>query len=734
MTQNKQLSQTMKEKREQFNDVIYSVSHSEKYETVLKEVIESGKENELEEVLDEYVKKRENEIQTICNDQFQKFIGCTEQLGTVKEKMLKTQERLKKTSTQAKESSDLLYSKVKLLSNNRVSTVNIMKTLTYVDKLKTIFETVKAIEDDIRDGNISMAFIVYDRLRKLPLFEENEYKIVQLINMRLETIKVSLKQKAAKLFERWCEAISNGMDKIGKDILEHNNHSYEKQSENETDFDPFEKNGINFVWLYEAYFIHTSFHTENEFIQEYLELQKERFERIQNTPNPTLQQMLNDLLGFFVIEHHVQQTTEYIINSDNLQQMWNMSAEKLKAFSQSFLTLKQGLDLFLKSKDEITVFIKSVKIYDYDASPLISVLQGIFSNYATKIGEQKRKEVEEQMSIEMFNPMTPTDEELVKFMNLIEKEANPNVVTVKVPTIYSKTFYSMIQSIEPFIVDMEKYEMELDMSLEPICETLQSYICDLITLYPAFLNLNESATLKESYQMLVDLEELEKTTPLLCMLISDHFGKRFNDLNKIKANFNLKQKIDTIYRSTKEWICDKYVQTIKTFIGPNDTTPSSSVDRPHDWMGQIINFTNQQFVLFSILTPQTVSEIQTEMLQLLNQTMTELITKSVKINCHFMKMYQHDITQIESFCTSNPSFKSQVYTFVWCKQIANFFNAKKPDEILNEEIRNKNYNKLTDRVLLVQLIGKFDMGSLPRGDGRKKGLNTVKSQLPKLKN
>ena len=55
--------------------------------------------------------------------------------------------------------------------------------------------------------------------------------------------------------------------------------------------------------------------------------------------------MLNDLLGFFVIEHHVQQTTEYIINSDNLQQMWNMSAEKLKAFSQSFLTLKQGLDL-----------------------------------------------------------------------------------------------------------------------------------------------------------------------------------------------------------------------------------------------------------------------------------------------------------------------------------------------------------------------------------------------------
>ena len=66
------------------------------------------------------------------------------------------------------------------------------------------------------------------------------------------------------------------------------------------------------------------------------------------------------------------------------------------------------------------------------------------------------------------------------------------------------------------------------------------------------------------------------------------------------------KKIDTIYRSVKEWICDKYVETIKSFIGQNETSPSTSVDRSHDWMGQIINFTNQQFVLFSNLSPTTV--------------------------------------------------------------------------------------------------------------------------------
>lgn len=176
-------SQVTKEMRDQFSDVIYSISHSEKYETVLKEVIESGKEEELEMVLQEYVEKRENEIQTICNDQFQKFISCTEQLGTVKEKMIKTQEKLQKTSAQAKESSDILFSKIKLLSNNRVSTVNIMKTLTFIGKLKTIFETVKNIEKDIQEGHISRAFIVYDRLRKLPIFEENEYKVIQLLSL-----------------------------------------------------------------------------------------------------------------------------------------------------------------------------------------------------------------------------------------------------------------------------------------------------------------------------------------------------------------------------------------------------------------------------------------------------------------------------------------------------------------------------------------------------------------------
>ena len=54
----------------------------------------------------------------------------------------------------------------------------------------------------------------------------------------------------------------------------------------------------------------------------------------------------------------------------------------------------------IDKKDQITIFIKSVKVYDYDASPLISVLQGIFSNYATKIGEERRNKLTEQISKE----------------------------------------------------------------------------------------------------------------------------------------------------------------------------------------------------------------------------------------------------------------------------------------------------------------------------------------------
>ncbi|EKE37769.1 hypothetical protein ENUP19_0139G0060 [Entamoeba nuttalli] len=723
-----------KEKREQFSDVLYSISHSEKYETVLKEVIENGKENDLEAVLQEYVDKRETEIQTICNDQFQKFIGCTEQLGTVKEKMIKTQERLEKTSSQAKESSDILFSKIKLLSNNRVSTVNIMKTLGFVEKLKTILETVKGIEDDISNGHISKAFIVYDRLRKLQLFEQNEYKIIQLINLRLETIKSSIKNKAIKLFDRWCEAVNEDNEKIGISILDHNKELIvNNASSKEEDYDAFEKSEINFVWLYEAYFIHMSFHTEQDFINQYKDLQEQRYTAIQSYPNQSLQQMLSRMLGFFVIEHQVQQTTENIVKSEDLQKMWGDAAQKLKTFSSGYLSLKQGLDVFLKTKDQMTYFIKAVKVYDYDASPLVGALQSIFAKYAIKIGEQYYERLKNEIKPELFQATAPTTELQKQFMTLIETTSNPNMKSITLPTIYSRAFYLCLEKLVPFIEELERYEMELDIALEPICGTMQEYLYELLKIYPEFLKSNNKATLQITYQILVDLEGFEKTTPLICSLISDHFGKRFSDLTKIAKEFNIKQKTESIYKGVKEWICEKYLHTIQDFMKTCDTMSSISSEKSHEFIDSIINFTKNQFSQLSILSPVVVSEIQTQMLQKLNESLTSLISNCQKFNCNFIKQFQCDINAIENFCMSNPTFKSQVYTFVWCKQVSTFFNSPHPEEFLVEETRNKLYNKLSDKTELTTLINKFDTNSLPRNDPRKKAYSTVKGQLSKLK-
>ena len=47
--------------------------------------------------------------------------------------------------------------------------------------------------------------------------------------------------KAAKLFERWCEAVSRGMEELGKTIHDHNKESLENGIISDADFDPFEK-------------------------------------------------------------------------------------------------------------------------------------------------------------------------------------------------------------------------------------------------------------------------------------------------------------------------------------------------------------------------------------------------------------------------------------------------------------------------------------------------------------
>lgn len=551
---------------------------------------------------------------------------------------------------------------------------------------------------------------------------------------------MNLKTKATKLFDRWCEMVNRDIEKIGASILEHNKEmllslgSDTTKGTAEQDYGAFDNSDINFVWLYEAYFISTSFNTKADFITKYLELQKERFDNIHRGPDDTLQNVLERMLGFFVVEHQVQQTTEYIVSMHSLQSMWKEAATKLRDFSASYLSLKQGLDVFLKTKDQMTFFIKAVKVYDYDASPLVGALQSIFSKYATKIEEQYYNKLKSEIKPELFQVCTPTSDQEKEYMTIIQKESNPNLKEVSLPNIYSHAFFKCLEQIYPFIQELERYEVELDMSLEPICAAIQEFMCELLKVYPKFLKTSEKATLDISYQMLTDLEGLEKTTPLICHLIGQCFSHRFTDSTKISKYLMLKRSIETVYKSVKEWICVKYSDSIQEIIKGCDVMPQANTHKQHDFMDIIITFTKNQFAQLASLSPIIVSEVQTQILQQLNECMTNLVLNANKFNSAFMEQYQMDITAIESYCLANPTFKSQVYTFVWCKQIALFFNDPHPEEILVEETRNKKFSRLTDKSQLVTLIGKFDTNSIPRNDPRKKAFNTVKSQLPKLKN
>ncbi|KAL7717239.1 Exocyst complex component EXOC6/Sec15 N-terminal domain-containing protein [Entamoeba marina] len=739
-----------KEMREAFSDVIYSISHNDKYETVLKEVIETGKQEELQLVLKEYVEKRELEIQEICNSHYQHFLSCTENLGNIKEGMEKTQTRLKKIGTEAKESSDLLFSKIRLLSNNRVSTVNIQKTMSFIQRITSILTILKTIEDNISAGNISVAFITYERLRKLSIFDENEYKIIQLINLKLVSIKTTIKKSAVQLFNRWIDTVYVETPKIGKSILNHHEEIINsiwkllerKESqraikiEDEHSHDAFDNSEIKFVWLYESYYIYRSLSIETDFIYHYESARKKQFDAIHDfqTKKRELGDVLSNILGYFVVEHHVQQTTEGIVSVFTLQQQWEESAGYLNTFATKYLNENQGMDYFLNTKDQMTYFIDAVKVYGYDAAPLITTLQNIFQKYSKRIAELQSDELKKQFFDTPFTQCQPTKDRHKEFMTIVEKTTNPNLKMISLPTCYSKAFYLCIDKIDPFIQELERYELKLNISLVSICDAIQEFIYELLKAYPYYLKANSKCNLQTGYQVIIDLEGFEKITPILVHLVKNGFYGRFAvDESEILNKFKIKDKIANNFKAVREWICQKYFELITNFIVRTDTSPSSSQNSPHVFVDQTITFTKNQFIQLTTLSSTVMGEIQTQMFQQLNHSLQNLILNATKTNIFFMEQYQLDIGEYESFCLSNPTFKSQVYTFVWCKQIASFFTSEHPEEYLNEEIRKKKYSKLLDKEQMIKLLSAFDLGAFSRNDPRKKLFTNVKNQLPKIK-
>jgi hypothetical protein len=110
------------------------------------------------------------------------------------------------------------------------------------------------------------------------------------------------------------------------------------------------------------------------------------------TPFETL---LQDIIGFFIIEHMVLHNTTDFRSQAEVDGLWEMVTGKVILVVSESLKGCSDPELFLRIKFSLMLFIQTLESFDYSVKPLQETMLTLFQRYSELLIHQYSKVFEE---------------------------------------------------------------------------------------------------------------------------------------------------------------------------------------------------------------------------------------------------------------------------------------------------------------------------------------------------
>ncbi|CAF3848665.1 unnamed protein product [Rotaria magnacalcarata] len=294
--------------------------------------------------LDERVKYYDNEIEKLCNFQYQGFVKAFHELLQVRKDTTSMKNELVKNNQMMQQAGQSLAKKTESLIKEYHRQGNIQQTIDALAQAFPVFETYRKLQDCMEEKKLYPA---------LKLLEQLETKHLVLVKEH-----------------RWSELIQNNIAKFRNQIQEFSKHyQREKQKQAPVIMDVPPK-------------MHESFDAFKKYLQR--------------------------VTGFFIVEDHVMNTTEGLIDQRFYYELSERATQQLLAVLRRAVSASYNPDLMLDMKIVVVLFCAAIKESGFPVTPLLDVLmelresyqQLLLNQWSIKFKEILRKDNYIQMVIE----------------------------------------------------------------------------------------------------------------------------------------------------------------------------------------------------------------------------------------------------------------------------------------------------------------------------------------------
>ncbi|KAH9931767.1 rsec15 [Amylocystis lapponica] len=599
------------ENLEQLGPIIKQIHTSRQHETYLRTV-------------QALIESRDAEIETICGDNYQEFISSVSTLFSIKSYTTNLRETITTLDANVDQVGRGLVEKKKALLQSKKTAANLDEAIDTLQACLRVLDVVNRVGEMIKEGKYWSALRSLEDIESMPPTSLSQTPLFQHLLSSLPSLRGQIKDAVTASMKQWLLDIRNISAQVGQvalDAMELRTRRWRSRREKDpmlklsrvgsavevatnekTEYNVLDNDQlrVDFKPLYECIHIYSALDSLDEIRRSYQADRKAQSDLILPEPLPfsSLASVIQEIVGFFIIENHVLNTTGSFRSEREVEDLWDALVKRVGNAVENTLTNVVDPDAYLKVKEGLLAFVMTLEAFSYSTNDLHSYILVLFEKYVSilerKFGKRFETIVSQDDCLPMYVEKASERDSVLDTVWLSRDERDTlakSALPLSLP--WSQSFYlccqdasirNFVQNFYQFIEGVSQHHRNIDDLLSKSLDNiLSTYISESIT-----KRAQGTSNLSQIAQIITNLEHFEVACAELERSLTNIRSSQRGGTIRVKAAAAFSATLSRALTRVTASITSKLDDFFE--LAEYDWTPATRDSSPSMYLYELVNW------------------------------------------------------------------------------------------------------------------------------------------------
>ncbi|KAF9433132.1 hypothetical protein BGZ76_009844 [Entomortierella beljakovae] len=697
----------------------------------MKDVYRNDKMKPFLEQLSTFIRRKEMEIEKMCNSNYQDFVQSVDRLlkvrqGTVdlKDKIHILNSDLQRAGSELTAKKGELIESKKILENIATATETLRTCIHFLD-------LANRVNVQVENRKYYSALRIVDEIQVVHLRSVIQFEFARHMQDCIPILQHAIKDAVTTEMKEWLVNVRASQKAIGKLAMDRMSARQQRwrdrankglklktaqnvnsavedaiNEENEVDILSSDQVQLDIKPLYQCLHIYDELGQRAEFKLSYSEDRKAQAKltlssmtsslslRDKNTDN--FESLLQEIVGFFLVEHIIIYSTTNFRTQAQLDELCDLVTSLLLRLLSEGLSNCQDPDMFLNIKMLLMLYIQTMESYNYPVSKLNDLLLTLFRTYADQLETKFSSNFHKLVDEDDYTPMYVENQDEYNLLQMSfrfkeDRRATRQGFPRNLP--FSKVVPYCCEDIRQFVSQfyrfVEGFNQEHNEMDDLVMESLDTLLIQHV--HSVWLKKLESRNLSQICQIIVNLEYFQGAC--------GDFEQLLTELRSTPDGTKISLQATGLFRETRKSAEKRISELVNSKIddilelAEYDWLPPDVEDLHSTYIQELVSFLSVVMSATLQNLPESISTfVYYDALEHLASQLHGIFTDpSVKhINQNFVAVFDKDVRYLEDFVATlgNPNV---ALTFLPLRQLIDLLLSENTEEYMDPNVRNKHY-------------------------------------------